>query len=102
MKHVKSILTAILAVITISGCYRIPLHEPEGGVYIDFAIDYSLHVDLAGDVDLEASQELKDKALGKEPDMVHVLFYDIESHELVYEDYLPPTTTSSPTAWARW
>ena len=90
MRHVKSILTAIVAALVLAACHRIPLHEPDGGLYIDFTIDYTLHVDLAGDVDLEASQELKDKALGKMPDMVHVLFYDIESHEMVYEDYLPP------------
>lgn len=90
MRRVKYILTAFFAVLVLAGCHRIKLHDSDGGLFIDFAIDYDLKVDLAGDVDLEASQELKDKALGKMPDMVHVLFYDIESHELVYEDYLPP------------
>lgn len=91
MRHVKYILTVLFAVLVLAGCHRIKLHDPDGGLFIDFAIDFDLKVDLAGDVDLEASQELKDKALGKMPEMVHVLFYDIESHELVYEDYLPPT-----------
>ena len=90
MQRIKNILIALLAMLTLASCHRINLYEPDGGLYIDFEIDFTLHVDLAGDVDLEANPAMKEKALGKMPDLIHVLFYDPQTHAQVYEDYLPP------------
>lgn len=83
-------LTLLSAVLLLTpGCHRIPLHDPEGGLYLYFNVDFTPKVDLAGDMDLEAHPELAAKSVGKIPEMFHVIFYDIESHEQVYEDYLP-------------
>lgn len=91
IKHLVALLSLVSVLAFACSCKRIALFDPAGGLFIDFDIDFSLHVDLAGDVDLEADPSMKEKALGKVPELIHVLFYDTQTHELVYEDFLPPS-----------
>ncbi|MCR4824609.1 MAG: DUF5119 domain-containing protein [Bacteroidales bacterium] len=73
----------------LSGCRRIPLHDPAAGVYLQ--LDFRLAADVPAHpgIGLETHPEYRDKLIGKKPETVRVCFYDAGSHELVAEDFLP-------------
>ena len=71
------------------GCQRIPLYERGAGIYLRIAIDQSLDSAMTAHLDLDAHPDLRDKVVGKKPELVRVCFYDVVSHELVAEDFLP-------------
>jgi len=67
MKRMRLIVLGILLIVLAAGCRRITLHEQGSGVFIRMSVDQN--------------QDL--------PEMVRVCFYDIVSHDLVAEDFLP-------------
>ena len=83
------LLIGIAVLLFTQGCKRIPLHDPDGGVFLELNLDLDVKVDLSGKVDLAAHPELKAKALGNIPDLMHVFIYDRKLHTVKYEDYLP-------------
>lgn len=84
-------LVLLAAGLTALSCRRIPLFDPDGGVYLELKLDTELNIDLSGRVDLDANPALKEKALGHIPELMHVIFYDQQLHTVKYEDYLPKT-----------
>lgn len=80
---------AILAITLAPSCKRIPLHDPTSGVYLKTNIKLAIDVELSADIDIENHPELEPKIHGKMPENVRACFYDVNSHKLVYEEYLP-------------
>ena len=72
------------------GCKRIPLHDPASNVFLKIEIELRSNVQLNADLNIEGSDVLKEKVYGKQPEMMRACFYDIGTHKLVYEFYLPP------------
>lgn len=87
----KSLLLLALFSVTVIACRRIPLYEPQAGVYLKLDIQLNTNIHLNDDIDIEGDPELHDKVYGKVPELVRACFYDRETHELVFEDYLPPS-----------
>lgn len=87
-RRILSVLGVLLLALS-AGCQRIPLHEPETGVYLRVSIDQSLDPAMEALLDFNARPELRDKVVGKMPELVRACFYDAVSHELVKEDFLP-------------
>ena len=73
------------------GCRRIPMYEAEAGVYLRISIDRTLDPAMEAYLDFDTRPQLRDKILGKMPEIVRACFYDAVSHELVAEDFLPAT-----------
>ena len=86
----KKFLLSICALLVLaSSCKRIPMYERASGVYLQLNLRQDLNSEQAALLDLDAHPSLKDKVLGKVPELVRVCFYDAESHRLVAEDFLP-------------
>lgn len=93
MNRPISIFTAALLLLLLpllSGCKRIPLHDPESDVYLKLEIRLNMEVQLNDDIDIDGNPELRDKVYGKMPELVRACFYDTETHELTQEFFLPP------------
>lgn len=78
-----------LLLATVTGCHRIPLHERASGVFLRLNLHQEIDPAMAELLDFDARPELKDKVLGKKPELVRACFYDAVSHELVAEDFVP-------------
>jgi len=87
MKKVRLFIWGLLLLAFAAGCQRIPMHERGSGVYLRISLDQSL--DPSMEEYLDAHPSMHDKVAGKMPEMVRVCFYDIVSHDLVCEDFLP-------------
>ena len=80
---------ALLFLLCLLSCKRIPLYEPSSDIYIKLEIKMDTEVSLNGDLDLDGNEELRDKACGKMPRNVRVCFYDPDTHKLVAQEFLP-------------
>lgn len=87
MKGIRLIVLDILLIYLAVGCSRIPLHEQGSGVFFRISVDQSL--DPSMEAYLSEGPSSRDKFVGKMPEMVRVCFYDVVSHDLVSEDFLP-------------
>lgn len=81
----------VLFLVMAAGCRRIPMYEAGAGIYLRVAVDQSLEPAMAAQLDFDARPELRDKVVGRIPELVRAGFYDAVSHELVKEDFLPAT-----------
>ena len=79
----------VLFLVLAAGCRRIPMYEAGAGIYLRVAVDQSLDPAMAAQLDFEARPALRDKVVGRMPELVRACFYDAVSHELVKEDFLP-------------
>lgn len=82
-------LLLALALTVAPSCRRIPLYDPESGVYIKTDIRLAIDVELSADFEIEGHPDLEAKVYGKMPEMIRACFYDVHTHNLVYEEYLP-------------
>ena len=89
-RYIFSICAAALLLFSFTCCRRIPLHDPGSNVFLKINIELRSNVELNEDLNIEGDAYLMEKVYGKKPEMMRACFYDIESHELVYEFYLPP------------
>jgi len=89
MKGIRLAIFGIVLLALAAGCSRIPLHEQGSGVYLHLTVDRSQ--DPLMEAYLDAHPSLREKFVGKMPEMVRACFYDAVSHDLVSEDFLPPT-----------
>lgn len=89
MKRRFLFVLSVLLLALSASCRRIPLHEPETGVYLRMSLDPALDPAMTALPDLDAHPELLDKVTGKTPEIVHACFYDAVGHQLVKEDFLP-------------
>lgn len=87
-KRLFLVLSVLLLALS-TGCQRIQLYEAEAGVYLRVTVDTSLDPAVETLLDFDARPELLDKVAGKTPELVRACFYDVVSHELVKEDFLP-------------
>lgn len=78
-----------IVLLTAIACRRIPMYEPTGGVFLELFVDEEHNIDPLCENNLDAVFQFKAKGLL--PEIAHVLFYDISTHEQVYETFLPPT-----------
>ena len=85
----KYLLLLLTGLLLATGCHRIPLHERASGVYLKLNLHQEIDPAMAALLDFDARPELKDKVLGKTPELVRACFYDAVSHELVAEDFVP-------------
>ena len=85
----KYLLLLLTGLLLATGCHRIPLHERASGVYLKLNFHQEIDPAMAALLDFDARPELKDKVLGKTPELVRACFYDAVSHELVAEDFVP-------------
>ena len=81
----------VLLLALAAGCKRIPMYEREAGIYLRVAVDQSLDPAQESHLDFDARPQLRDKVVGKMPELVRACFYDAVSHDLVAEDFLPAT-----------
>lgn len=81
----------VLLLALAAGCKRIPMYEREAGIYLRVAVDQSLDPAQESHLDFGARPQLRDKVVGKMPELVRACFYDAVSHDLVAEDFLPAT-----------
>lgn len=84
------VLSALAALVFAASCRRIPLYDPQSGVYLKLDIRLAIDVDLSADIQVDGNPALENKVYGKTPEMVRVCFYDTETHKLESEDFLPP------------
>lgn len=84
----KVMLSALLLLITLVSCKRIPLYDPATDVYLKLDLKLAIDVTLSPDIDITGHQDLADKVYGKMPEMVRACFYDPDTHKLVSEDFL--------------
>ena len=90
MKRVVSdILLLGLCLLSLASCRRIPLHDPLANVYLKLTTRLNTDVVLNEDLNIEGNPSLANKVYGQQPTQVRACFYDIESHKLVQEQYLP-------------
>ena len=85
----KYLLLLLAGLLLATGCHRIPMYERASGVYLDLSLRTELAPDQEAALDFAAHPDLRDKVVGKTPDLVRACFYDVVSHELVAEDFLP-------------
>lgn len=85
------IATLLLVVLAAVSCKREPLHDPDSGLYIKLNVILGPTTTLSGGVDIENDAELKAKMNGQIPERCRVLFYETSTHELITEEFLPPT-----------
>lgn len=85
----KFSLLLVLPVLCLLSCKRIPLYDPSSDVYLKLDISLETDVQWNKDLDLDVHPELAAKVYPELPEMVHVCFYDTESHKLAAQDYLP-------------
>lgn len=81
-------LGAMACCLGIGSCRRMPLINPMSGVYLSIELVTGSLTDLAPFLDMESESYLLDKLVGHVPELMKVYFYDADSHELVYEDFL--------------
>ena len=86
-RNLLSILT--LAILLTPSCKRIPLYDPESGVYLKTDIKLAIDVELSADIEIDGHPDLEAKVYGKMPEMIRACFYDTETHRMVHEEYLP-------------
>lgn len=92
MRRCRFLLPLCVLLLTqAAGCKRIPMYERSAGIYLRVAVDQSLDPAQEAFLDFDTRPELRDKVVGKMPELVRACFYDAVSHELVAEDFLPPT-----------
>ena len=80
------VLLACLACLL--SCQRIPLHDPDSGVYLKLELKLNVDVAVPAAIDLSRHPDLAAKVNISKPQTVHVCFYDPETHKLVAEDFL--------------
>lgn len=86
---VCSLTLAIACFFCVSSCQHIPLYDPLSGLYIDINLDMSPNVVVDGDVLSEATASSQRRIEGQVPDLMMVEVYDVETHNLIMEDFLP-------------
>lgn len=69
-------------------CKREPLIDPMSGVYLSIDLVTGSLTDLEPFLDPESEGYLLDKLVGNVPELMKVYFYDADTHELEYEDFL--------------
>ena len=90
MKRIAAyILLAGLILFALSSCLRIPLYDPEANVYLKLSIKLNTDVQLNEDLDIEGNTVLEEKVYGRMPERVRACFYDITTHKMVMETFLP-------------
>ena len=91
MRKIRTLLfvLGVLLMALVPACRRIPMYEAGAGIYLRVSVDRSLDPAMEAQLDLNARPDLRDKVAGKMPELVHACFYDVVSHELVKEDFLP-------------
>lgn len=87
MKGIRFFVLGLFLLALAAGCQRLPMHERGAGVYVRISVDETL--DPSMEAYLETRPSLREKIVGKLPEMLFVGFYDVESHQLVMKDYLP-------------
>lgn len=84
----NSVARLVLSLVTfgaiVCSCHHIPLMDPHSGVYIKFNIQVQPDVIDCNPVDYP----FPDIVRGKMPTSLRVCFYDIETHDLVMEEYV--------------
>ena len=92
MRRFRFLLPLCVLLLTLAaGCKRIPMYEREAGIYLRVKVDQSLDPAQESHLDFDARPQLRDKVLGKMPELVRACFYDAVSHDLVAEDFLEAT-----------
>lgn len=83
------ILLLAIFLTAFASCRRIPLYDPEADVYLKLLIKLNTDVQLNEDLDIDSSPTLQEKVYGSMPERVRACFYDINSHKMVHETFLP-------------
>ena len=86
----KKTLTALLALLALASCTRIPLYDPLADVYLKLSIRLNTDTVLNEDLDIKGNAYLEEKVYGKMPERVRACFYDVTDHTMVQEIFLPP------------
>lgn len=89
MKRLRIIIVTLALALTNWSCQRITLYELTTEVEFNLNLNLSIRqsIDMAIDTDVE--KEFGAKVTGTMPQYMEILFYDIESHELVQSEILP-------------
>jgi hypothetical protein len=74
-----------------TACKRIPLFDPNGGVFLELHLDTDYKSDLSCEINVETDEEFRYKAYGNIPELVVVIVYDVNTHEQIYETIMPVT-----------
>lgn len=90
-KKVFNMMVLTGVTVLLMSCLREPVYEPLSGLYLKLDVQLGPSTPLTGEVDLSSDPALYAKMMSKEPEKVRVCFYDVNSHYLVAEDFLPPT-----------
>ena len=89
MKYFYTFLPYVCLLLCLLSCKRIPLYEPQSDVYLKLDLRLNTELSLNDDIDIESDASLAEKVYGKSPEMVRACFYDISSHSLEAEAFLP-------------
>lgn len=83
------VLVLVFMPYLLSSCRRIPLHDSESSIFLKLELEMEMPVAWE-EFPIDEDKELYVKVYGKMPELVRACFYDINTHKLMYEDYLPP------------
>jgi hypothetical protein len=73
-----------------ASCRRIHLYDPDGGVFLELHLDIDYRLNPSCPINAKTDEAFGNLAYGKIPTMVAVFFYDMDTHDKVYETFLPP------------
>ena len=84
MKRV--VLISLLAVLSLVSCKRMPLYNRETNLELDLELNLDLNLDLDLDIDVDIDLEM---ATIKEPEYLKTNFYDPQTGQMVYSQFVP-------------
>ena len=82
-------MLCLALVLWTDSCKRINLYTPDGGVYLELHLDVDHFLNESCPVNAKNNEAYAKLFYGKIPEMIDVIFYDMETHEQVYETFLP-------------
>ncbi len=84
----KRILTIATLLICLTGCEFIPLYDLEGNVMLNIEYDLEQQVNVRQGFDPSGVTAFNEKVHGQMPEYVQVQFYDVDTHDLIIDEYL--------------
>jgi hypothetical protein len=83
-------MLCLALLLSADSCKRIRLYEPEGGVYLSLHLDVDYYLNPSCPINAKTDEEFGKLAYGRSPELIKVFFYDMNSHEQVYDTFLSP------------
>ena len=88
MRRLLTFVSACMAAVLLGGCHHIDLNDPLTGVYLSIKTVVGPLVELDEEVLARCPVRSRELVEGSAPDAYYVLFYDVDTHELITTDFV--------------